>query len=662
MIEENVYLELLKSIIDELKEVVDKREKYDTSAYNCILSGLIIRMNAVMDQCLSGFHSDKFTPLIEMIYNTRQYLVHHSDFVNYNKIDDIALDIIAKFEKIYKNEKSFFKKMLAYQVENEHNVVVNKKYLKYDAASDSYVHETDALEVVISADKVTKVQDLVKKKDTRYIINCDRGMNYFSKDENDNVLYQELKGHEDIQCFFIQHLNAVDLDFTAHKNCIYEIIERVYRKKNFNSVYVVYNNLKSKKANPVYIESSKVLNDFFNEGIVYEQLFDYREYTNLDVPKYFEVEYKKIRENLEKMDYELSKKDYFYITKTLAAFAKLQEELKKIEETDIERKEVLKMAMLINWSDHAFRHISHEFVSLDKEFEKLHLTLLDYRTFFAHNIYQLKSGLGSRVLDEFYDMSCGYISVLASLNIAHVDKKENSQLVNFLAVERAPINFENYRRERFVKIDPTTYLGNKLFYSTKGSVYQNIVGLVSVSKHFPVQGGYYQKAADGFVNKTYTDKKGKKHPRLVSKMDYSQGQEVCFDVNIDALLYIYAAYKGKIEGLPKEVLENPCHKKAIFFHSSPENGNREHATTLNDLISNYYQLKYLPYELVQDFKIGKRYNEDGKLILTICTKEDVEIGYVVDCYELKNKNVPIDEKGFFKVSDTMNQITSGRTR
>ena len=73
----------------------------------------------------------------------------------------------------------------------------------------------------------------------------------------------------------------------------------------------------------------------------------------------------------------------------------------------------MKISMLINFVDQSVKNLSNSFIHAHPDFEKLYIRLLDYRNFFAHNIYQLKPDLGTRILDEFIDVSKGCVGIMS---------------------------------------------------------------------------------------------------------------------------------------------------------------------------------------------------------------------------------------------------------
>lgn len=662
--EENFYLESLNKLVGELKKTMSKKKDYPPVVYNCILAGIIIRMNSIIDQCVLDFHSENFKEAAEAIYNSRQILVHYSDYRTFDDLDEISTEIIDRFHEAYPSEKEYFKTILSYKDEPEHNVVIPKnKKIVYDEFTNSYVFMADNIEISVSSDKITRIQDLVKRRDVAYIVNCDTDMNYFYKDDNYETMYQELTGYEELQDFFKAYFNVVETDFNLHKNCIRDVLSRFYKQGSYNAVYVSQKNsdLSSKKK-PLYLESSKVLDSYFNDGVVYSQFLQDRVYSNMGIPETPYFDYKFIRES-SAVDLEkgLTKGDYFFIVKAVSVFDNINSELKKSNHLSDPQKEKLKMAMLINWADHTLRNMSEQFVGANEEFKKLHIRLLTYRSFFAHNVLQLKTTTGSKLLEEFYDIAKGYVSVLSSLHIPDLDARVNKNLVEFIAIERMPPYFVNSKHEQYIQIDPKTYIGDKLFYSTRGSSYRKIIGLVPIDKHFDLKGTYYEKRGDKFVAKTFKTKSGKKKNLLVSRVDYSKGRAASFDVNIDDLLYVYAAYKGKIKDYPLEDLSGTHHKKVVLFVPSIENGNKAHATELEDVISDYFQQRYLPFELVKNTKVVPSEDKDGKVVFTIVDVEtEKEIAYIVDSNYLNEINMNLDAKGFFTINETIHHFSNKR--
>lgn len=659
---ENFYLELLNEQTRELELIIKNKKNYAPNVYNCILAGIVIRMNSVLEQCMLDFHSPNFSEVSKMIYNSRQLLVHYYDYRTFSNLEEIFLKIIDKFKRAYPNERYYFKKILSYKATKEHNVVVSKdKNIIYDEFTNSYIFKGDNVEISVSRDKVIKIQDLKKRRDIAYIVNCDSDMNYFYRGEDNETFYKELSGYGELQTFFMKHFNVVDIDYQKHKDCIKDILDTFYHKGNYTSVFVEEKLDESSRRNPLYIETAVALDKFFNDDIVYEQFLDGRVYTNKGIPNNEYFDYKSIRENC-KMDLEnnISKRDYFFITKTISIFANLNSEvIKSTNLTDGER-EKMEISMLINWIDHSLRNFTLEFVEANEEFNKLHNKLIYYRNFYAHNILQTKTNTSKRILEEFYELSKEYVMILNSLNIKTITKPEEENIVNFVAIERMPYHFVNHKYEQYIQVDPSTYIGDKLYYSTRGSEYNKIIGLVGVDKSFPIRGTYYENKNGEFIAKTFKTKSGKKHNLLVSKLDYSKGQDCCLDVNLDDLLYIYAAYKGKISKELTDSLERVNHKKVVIFRASKENNFTSHASELDEIISGFYQQRFLPFELVKKTKINLVKESNGKGYFQILDENDNEIAIVVDSKRLKDYDIVIDKKGYFTIHDTTHNFDKRR--
>lgn len=664
--EENFYLESLNKLAKELKLVMSKKKDYTPVIYNCILAGIIIRMNSIIDQCMLDFHSDSFKEAAEAIYNSRQILVHYSDYRTFEDLDDISSEVLDRFYEAYPTEREYFDDILNYKDVKEHNVVIPKsKQVVYDEFTNSYIFISDGVEIAVSKEKVTKIQDLVKRRDLAYIVNCDSDMNYFYKDEDGETMYQELKGHEALQDFFKAYFTVTEVDFNKHKECIKDILNKFYKSGNYNATYVMTRREETNsKKKQLYLESSKTLDKYFNEGVVFSQFLDSRTYSNIGIPSQEFFDYKFIREQSEfDLERNITKRDYFFVVKTISMFDNLNKELKNAQNLDELQKEKLEMAMLINWADHTFRNMSDEFVECNEEFAKLHFNLLSYRTFFAHNVLQLKQSASKKLLEEFYELAKGYVSVLSSLHVPNLDMKMSKNEVDFIAIERMPPHFVNSKHEQYIQVDPTTYIGDKLFYSTRGSKYRKIIGLVPVDKTYSLRGTYYEKKGDNFVAKTFKTPGGRKRNLLVSRVDYSKGREVNFDVNIDDLLYIYAAYKDKIKEYPLCELYGSHHKKVVYFPPSAENNYKAHAIELEEIISDYYQQRYLPFELVTNTDVITKKTDDGKIVFAIVDlskEEQEEIAYIVDVNDLQDLNVELDSKGFFTINETIHNFTEKR--
>ena len=102
-------------------------------------------------------------------------------------------------------------------------------------------------------------------------------------------------------------------------------------------------------------------------------------------------------------------------------------------------------------------------------------------------------------------------------------------------------------------------------------------------------------------------------------------------------------------------------KKVILFLPSQENGNKAHATELDDVISDYFQQRYLPFELAKSTKIVANVNEEGKTVFTIVDAQtEKEIAHVVDSNYLNELGMEMDAKGFFTINETIHHFSDKR--
>ena len=250
---------------------------------------------------------------------------------------------------------------------------------------------------------------------------------------------------------------------------------------------------------------------------------------------------------------------------------------------------------------------------------------------------QVKTVTGKRILEEFFDIAKGYVSILDSLKIKKITNDEKKKIVEFVAIERMPSRFINYKYEQYLQIDPNTFIGNKLFFSTRGSSYEKIIGLVPVDKNFDLKGTYYEKKKDMFVAKTLKTKHGKKRNLLVSRLNYSKGKNVDIDINLNDLLYIYAAYKGKYPNIDSSNLlgYGHCNSLVVLFNSSSENNFTMHATDLTELISDWYQQRYIPFELARETYLTVKWEND-KAYFVFLDEKDNEIARIIDSNTLNN--------------------------
>ena len=268
----------------------------------------------------------------------------------------------------------------------------------------------------------------------------------------------------------------------------------------------------------------------------------------------------------------------------------IEEDIKKSAPSlDAELLSKMEISMLINFVDQSVKNLSNTFIHAHPDFEMLFIRFLDYRNFFAHNIYQLKPDLGNRILEEFIDVSRGFVGILSSLNIETITKPLEKEERSFLALEKDPKNFINFKYEQFIKVDPVTYIGDKLYYSTRGSDYDRVIGLIPTDKHGDYRASFYEQKGDIYVPKTIKGQGGKKKHIFVNQTNLSSGEDLLMDINIRDLLYINAAFAHKVGDEEMHKALRKTSKKIIIFKPSEDNNNTSHAASLNHLITNYYQ-------------------------------------------------------------------------
>ena len=635
----NFFLELLNKLNRDLKGVILKRNDYSENVYNCIVAGIIIKMNTLIESHMIHFSSDEFKICAQYIYDARQLVIHYSDYRELQDLDDIAINIVKKIDKASQKEVEFSKKVFEYTSSNEYNVVVEKsRRISYDKDSNCYIFRNEDVVISVSADKIIRIQDLNKNKDIAYIVNCENDMNYFYKD-GEEMVYQQLAAPMDLQDFFARNFNVLETDYSEHKETINDILDNFYKSGNYGNIYVQQIETHGYKKLS-YLERGKVLSEYVNNNILYHQFLKYRRYKSIDVPQEGFENYKQIRTLCsEYLENNITKRDYYFIVKTISGFDNLNNILNGLKEKkEISEREMnyLKTTMLVNWTDNMVRNMNTELVANNESFKQIYNKLISYRTFFAHNPLQLKTDLANRKLDEFYELAKGYISILSGLNIKDLSASQK-EIIDFVAIISDKKRFFNDKHRQYIQVDPTTYIGEKLFYSNMNDE-NSMIALVPVEKNFPLRGAYYQRKNDEFIPITFKDKK-----LMVSKVNCKKGVETCMDINIDDLLYLFAAYKGKIEELPLEDIDCPSCKKLVLFEPSERNQFKSHAISLTTIIDDYFSQRYLPYELVRETKILHQYNDAGKIEFAIVDKDNNLIAKIVDKNQLDKLNIKKDK-------------------
>ena len=629
---ENFHLELLERLTNELRATISKKEEYSRSAYNCILAGLIIRMNVLMEQHLLDFHSEKFESVANLINQTRQKIIHEDDYTNLDNLDDVALEIVNKFDKVCEHEKQFFNRLLKFEVCNHHNVVIpGSKKIIYNEEGKCYEFQTDDVVISVSEDKIIKIKDGNNNKQVLYVVNCDNDMNCFYK-EGEEMVYQHLPAPQFLQQFFIRNFNVVNTNYNEYQYLIRELLNRFYKRGNYGFIYVSpKGNINQRK------KIAKVLNSYFHKRTIYKNLLSDVELSTIEVPSNNFINYKQVRAVCcGDLKAKMSKRDYFFIHMAISGFSNMNQKLLENKKLPEKQRDLLKAALLVGWTGSLLRNMRREFVESNSEFKSIYDQLVNYRTFFAHNPMQFKSEIYKRALNEYYSLAQGFVSILTSLDMDFLVGKEDKNMIKLISIERPKERFITDCHDQYVELDPTTYVGNRLYYSSKGNDAYYRIGLLN-----PLESAYYDRKNGEFFAKKFKDEKLR-----VSRLKYNNVEDVVMDANIEDLLYLFCACKGKIAGLDSLKMGCTSCKKLLLFRPSDKNNNIQHAAYLENLIQDYFSKKYLPYELVQETKVVAINADDGVIQLALADKNGEIIAKVIDKSELEQYNVASDKKRF----------------
>ena len=105
-------------------------------------------------------------------------------------------------------------------------------------------------------------------------------------------------------------------------------------------------------------------------------------------------------------------------------------------------------------------------------------------------------------------------------------------------------------------------------------------------------------------------------------------------------------------------------KKVIYFLPSKENNFKAHATELEEVISDYYQQRYFPFELATNTKLVTRTDGDKtSFVIMSCNNEtgkEKEIALIIDARDLNEIDMKLDDKGFFTINETIHHFSNKR--
>jgi len=654
---ENYYLNLLKKQINQLKSIITKvnknEEGFSAYAYNAILSGMIIKINVIMEQTLADFHGEKSNELVSKIYNLRQLIVHYRNSTDISELEESCLDIIKEFNKVYESEKEFYKKILSYKDNSDLNVVIkNDKNIYYDEESATYIIKNDNNGLIVNKEQVIAIKSLKRGKIDAYIVKLDAPITLYKNEDSDDFSLEKVTNKVVMRSILQNYANLIEENYLGYKECIQQCLDVLYKNEKDLAALNVY--IKQVSSESISMQISKFLDHYFNEQVLYEEFLKSRSFIhwpilcNGDHPLYFNFIH--IRDTAKnKLLENINKKDYFFIKNSVSEFNLISSEIIKNKYLSSKQKEALMSSLLIKWVDQNLTHFSKEFIDADKETRTIYENLIKYRNYFAHDIQQFRENHIN--IEGFYELAKGYVSILNTLEITKIGSPEKKKEVKFVAIESEVKDFANSKYGQYLQISPKTFIGNKLFYSSRLHQDDKIIGLVPIDKDYPLKWAYYTLQGNTLVsNKFKRTKKGKERvPNCSDK------KKIKFDVNCNDLLNIFVACNGLIEEIDIKDIYKPHKNKLLLFEPCEENGFTQHASSLNEIISDYYNQRYLPIELLKETHLEYYYDEYDKVNFILVDKDDKEIAKVIDSKHLKNYDLALDKNEASKIRKSIKE-------
>lgn len=647
----NYYLDLLYKKVMELKKVLKEAEEkeYSSEQIKYLISGYIITLDSILEIGISDLHSSELDDLTSLIYYTRQKAVHYGYFNGLHNISDIANKIIDLTESLYENEKKFHSALLStsnYLDRQDNNIVI--KSSQNIRSSQNFYHLTSldgTKELCIPLTEVFTLTKKSKEKVSNYIINTDSPVSLFTLKDGQRTEYIEINDNE-LKNFIKENFTFVDENYSKHTETIGKIINS-FLTDPINSIQIM-----EYASNEQFCKNTiEVIKEFILERTMFDA---YIEHYHLIKDKYSinkmqKADYTKLQNNFRKniLQY-TTQKDAFFINMTLQR-TKYYLNILHDEYGTFELPPQILCPILIQLFETGPKHFSSQFISSSPEFKKCYSNLLRYRQIFSHYLLDGKEYKDN--VNKFRDEFLSFVNILdlIDLNDVRIPVAENYETYSIL--ERNKKDFFNYKHEQYLRIEDNSYIGKKIFYSSKNPTSENLIAIIPYGNNAS-NTLYYEKDAYDYLKPLYTydENTGKKSYIPVSKHALGDTKQVKIDFNLSNLFKAYSILK-KVK--PKGDI-------TIHFVARDENDHYSHYDHLENVILRFFIQGYLPAELLR--KTSLNLNSASQGILTLIDENGKTIANIINNkkrtspYSEENK----DEKSFFSRIDHINHNFSKR--
>lgn len=649
MMENNYYLTLLYKKVMELKKVLKEIENkdYTLEQKKYLISGYIITLDSILEIGISDLHSPQLDDLTSLIYYTRQKAVHYGYFNGMHNIEEIADSIINSTEKLYESEAKFYEELFnldSLRAPQNNIVIKNSQRITSNSTFYSLKSKDGSQEVLIPLKKVFTLTKNSKEKITNYIINLDTICSLYHNINEEIVDYEEISG-DALKNFIKENFFVIDENYTKHNETIAEIIHK-FVTDPVNSVQIM-----EYASNEQYCKNTiDIIKDFIMEQTMFEAYIDHYHLIKdkYSLSKMQKTDYTKLQHSLKKQIIQyITQKDAFFIDMTIKRAKYYFEQLKDYSGSFDADPELL-CPILIQLFETGPKHFSNQFKDSSPEFKKCYSNLLRYRQVFSH--YLLSNKEYKEAVFKFRDEFLSFIKILQMINLNEVKIPAHENYETYSLLEREKIDFFNYKHEQYLKVDEKSYIGKKIYYSSRNSKSNKLIAIIPYGSNAS-NTLYYEKDVHDYLRPIYTfdESTGKRLYIHVSKHALGDAKEVKIDTNLSNLFKAYSILKKvKSSG---DIL--------ICFPASKENEYYNHYDTLENVILRFYIQGYLPVELLRYTKLNDSSSHHG--IISLTDENGVVIADIINkkkhsmdfCFEK-------DEKRFFSRIDDINHNFSRR--
>ena len=457
--------------------------------------------------------------------------------------------------------------------------------------------------------------------------------------------YKEIQG-EELRQFIWENFTVIDENYNKHNETIGKIINS-FLNDPINSIQIM-----EYASNEQFCKNTI---DVIKEFILERTMFDaYIEHYHLIKDKYSlnkmqKTDYTKLQHSFRKniLQY-ITQKDAFFIDMTLQRTKYYLNILNNQYDPSQLPPQIL-CPILIQLFETGPKHFSSQFISSSPEFKKCYSNLLRYRQIFSHYLLDGKSYNDN--VNKFRDEFLKFVGILelVDLNGVHIPAAENYEVYSLL--ERSKKDFFNYKHEQYLRIEDNSYIGKKIFYSSKNPHSENLIAIIPYGNHAS-NTLYYEKDAYDYLRPLYVydENTGKKSYIPVSKQALGDTKQVKIDFNLSNLFKAYSILK-KVK---------PKGNITIYFVASDENDHYSHYDHLENVILRFFIQGYLPSELLR--KTNLNLNSANQGIITLTDENGKTIANIINNkkrtspYIEENK----DDKSFFSRIDHINHNFSKR--